>query len=204
MTLRIVTAPAYEPLRLEEVKSWLRQEQDDQDFDLELLIASCRQYGENLTSRAWMTQTLELTLPGFPACIDICLPRPPLQWIESIKYVDLSGVLQTVDPAVYQVDSYREPGLVKPAYQQYWPSVRTSDYNPVRVRYVAGYAPPVSSPTDYSRPDNVPAAIRQWLKMKVATLFENREGLVIKDQVFEIPHHHFDGLLDQYRTSLFE
>ena len=81
-----------------------------------------REYAEAITRRAYVQRTLEYTCESFSP-YEFELPYPPLQSITSIKYIDADGVLQTVAASVYQLDTYREPGLVKPAWLQSWPTI---------------------------------------------------------------------------------
>ena len=72
------------------------------------------------------------------------MPRPPLQSIVSITYIDSSGVLQTFggSPAVYQasipVGDYARRGWVEPVSGQAWPIAR-AETGAVRIRYTCGY-----------------------------------------------------------------
>jgi uncharacterized phiE125 gp8 family phage protein len=199
MTVRVITPPSVEPVSLAQAKQWCRIDDDitDQDAVITILIQGMREYAENLTGRAFVQRTLELTLPCFPAVIE--LPRPPLISVTHIKYYDLSGALQTLDPGVYEVDSYREPGLVRPAYLESWEPARNV-FNAVQVRYEAGYAP-VGSPTDYR--EMVPANLKVWMNARLATLYENREQLITGTIVQPLPRDFADGLLDSLRVANF-
>jgi uncharacterized phiE125 gp8 family phage protein len=203
-SIRVVTAPAVEPISLAEAREFCRVDSDDttQDSLLLALIMAAREYAENLTRRSFVQRTLELTLEEF--CHEIVLDYPPLLYVESIKYIDLSGDLQTVDPTLYQVDTSREPGRVKPVYAEFWPNTRgCSDFNAVRVRYVAGYAPSGSPDSDADYRANLPEALRVWTRQKVAQMYTNREPTVIGAIVGEIKRDHFDGLLDGLVTGLY-
>lgn len=200
MTVRVVTPPAFEPITVAELKDHLRigSALTMDDVLLAALIRSVRGYAEGYMQRSLVERTLELTLCNFPYVIEI--PYPPLRSVTHIKYVDSDGVLQTVDSATYQIDAYREPGLIKPAYQETWPTdVRTSDFNAVQVRYVSGYAS--GSPSDQaSATEAIPEEIKQWLKIRAATLYQETDQIVTGTIVSVIPHPYLDGLLDAYRV----
>ena len=201
MTVRVITAPAVEPITLAEAKEHLRF--DDacgvaQDALISGLIRVVRNYAENYTRRAFVQQTLEYTTHCFTH--EMVLPRPPLISIESVKYIDTDGVLQTVDSSVYQIDSYRAPGLIKPAWLQYWPIVTRNDYNAVRIRYVAGYAP-VGSPTDYA--SGVPEVIKQWMKIRLANYHSFASDIVVGTIVANLQRDFCDALLDGICVDLF-
>lgn len=200
MTVRVITEPSVEPISLQEAKDHLRETGSDQDSVLLALIVAARQYAENYLRRSLVQQTLELTLDRFPGRT-IELPNPPVQSVTHVKYIDSTGTLQTMDSTLYTLDSYRAPARLEPVWGQIWPYTR-SDLNAVQIRYVAGYAP-TSSPTDYR--ENVPAAVKAWMKARVAQLYEHREGIVVGGGgIAEIPRAYIDGLLDPYVVSIFK
>lgn len=198
MTIRVLVKPVVDALQLEEAKSWCRIDDTNSDGDVRMLIAAMWRYAENLTLRAYVQRTLELILPCWPAVkvegysrTAIELPQPPLVQVDSITYIDINGDSQILDADQYVVHAWREPGVIVPSYGVSWPSVR-GDLDAVRVQYIAGYAP-TGSPTDYR--ENVPPQVKQWMKARIATLYEHREQLIRSDQV-QIPRAFADGLLD--------
>ena len=158
-----------------------------------MLIAASRRAVETLTRRALITQTWDLYLDSFPGW-ELTLPKPMIQSVTSISYVDTNGVTQTLDPATYQVDLVSEPGRITPAYGLAWPWTRWQ-MNAVKVRYVCGYGAAV----------DVPQGIKAWMLMHLATLYENREALIIDQRaaLVEMPNEFVDGLLDPYRVDNF-
>jgi hypothetical protein len=85
MALKIKTAPAIEPLSLDEAKLHLRIDSDDEDTYITSLIKAARCYAEQvLASRSFITQTWELWLDAFPDKDFIELPMPPLQAAPSV------------------------------------------------------------------------------------------------------------------------
>jgi uncharacterized phiE125 gp8 family phage protein len=200
MTTRILTAPVCEPITLAEAKAHLRIEDDitSEDDYITALIIAARQVCENRLTRALVYQQVELSLECFDAVIE--LPRAPLRSVESVKYINSNGVLTTlVADTDYQIDSRREPALVFPAYGKSWPGTRAVP-NAVTITYWAGYEPGAGSPTDYR--ENIPAAIKQWLKLRVAHLLEQREPVNVGNIVTEFPRSYIDGLLDPYVVSV--
>ena len=125
---------------------------------------------------------------------EIYVPLPPLQTVDSIKYYDATtGVLTTLDPSLYIVDVYSEPGRIVPAVGTSWPAT-LNRINAVEVRFTAGYGADGSF---------VPSGIKDWLLMMAGTLYENRELVAIlnKGRLQELPL--YDGLLDAYRVVRF-
>src|ERR1051325_11329554 len=102
MALTLSTAPTVEPVSLDEAKGQVRVELDFHSDDALILglIAAARRLAEVFCGRAFLTQTWDLTLdafpsgwgPRWPATLGgrdaIRLPRPPLQSVSYVKYVD--------------------------------------------------------------------------------------------------------------------
>ncbi len=161
-----VTAPAKEPLTRDEAKLHLRVEDDEHDELIALQIAAARREAETFMGRSLITQTWDMDLDRFPAWA-IEVPRPRLQSVESIKHVDTSGVLRTLDASGYRVDTKREPGRITPAYGETWPAARAV-MNAVTVRFKAGYG---------DEAEMVPADIRQALLLIVGRFYAHREDV---------------------------
>jgi uncharacterized phiE125 gp8 family phage protein len=194
MFVRVVTPPASEPVTLAEAKLFLREMNSDQDALITSLISAVRRYGESYTRRAIMPQTLELMMETFPSSFaTIDLPRPPLVAISSVKYKDISGVDQTVDSSLYQVDTYSEPGRIAPVFGKYWFPTRF-DLNAVRIQYTAGYADAA----------HVPEEFKTWMKARIAQLYEFREAVSEGMMIQEIPYNYVDGVLDTMRCNYFK
>jgi uncharacterized phiE125 gp8 family phage protein len=204
---RVVVQPACEPLTLAEAKLHLRVDDDDtaQDDVIEAIITAVREYGEMRTGRAFVQTTFETAFASF-ADYELELPRAKLLWVESVKYTDNDGNEQTVDPALYQVDTHSLVGRIKPVHLEAWPyDVRTTDFNPVRVRYAAGFTPGDGSPTTEALlRENIPKRVLQWMKIRIGDLFLHRESFVTGTIVSPMPHHHADGLLGAFKVNYFK
>lgn len=181
MGLKLVTPPAVEPVTLDEAKAHLRLDSNADDAYILALITAARERVELFLRRALITQTFEFTLDGFPASQALIfstsvidLPRPPLQAVESIKYMDTGGNEQMLPPESYVVDaSSDEIGRVALAWTQYWPITRGS-INCVVIRFTAGYG---------DAPEDVPQVIRQGILIEVSNLYENREDVVVGQSI---------------------
>lgn len=161
MGLKLITPPAAEPVSLDDLKLDLGISWADQDARLAALIASAREACEHELGRALITQTWELVLDAFPA--GIRLPYPPCQSVESVKYLDADGVLQTLSAPSYQLDSHSEPAWLVPAWGYAWPATRPEP-NAVRVRFVAGFGDAAA---------DVPANICAWIRLQAAHFYHN-------------------------------
>lgn len=173
MALKLITAPAAEPVSASEAKSHLRVDTTADDTYVGTLITVARQNVESHLRRALISQTWEVVLDAFPAGV-IRLPKPPLASVTSIKYTDDEGNESTYSSDNYVVDSDTEPGRVVLKSGQTWPAVTLAAANGVRVRYVAGYGAAGS---------NVPQAIRQAILLVIGSLYENREDVLVAQGV---------------------
>lgn len=191
MTLLLITAPTVEPLTATEVKDHLHIDDSVNDEDFAGWIAAARQEAEQLTGRALITQTWERVLNEFPAGA-IQLGWPPVISITSVKYIDTSGVEQTLSAGAYTLDEATDPGYLYPsvAYPT-WPSTQAGRPNAVRVRFTAGYGASASA---------VPAAIKHWMKLRIGTMEKLRDGVVIGVSATEVSNQYIDRLLDRYRV----
>ena len=173
MALKLITAPAAEPVSTSEAKAHLRVDTTADDTYIGTLITVARQNVESHLRRSLINQTWEVVLDAFPAGV-IRLPKPPLASVTSIKYTDDDGVEATYSSDNYVVDSDTEPGRVVLKSGQTWPAVTLAAANGVRVRYVAGYGAAGS---------NVPQAIRQAILLVIGSLYENREDVLVAQGV---------------------
>lgn len=169
--LVLVSGPSDEPVSLVEAKRHCRIDHDDEDSDVLALVTAAREHCEALCQRAFVTQTWRLELDRFPEQCQpwsdvIRLPRPRLQSVTSVQYVDVSGVLRTLSAGLYQVDVGREPARLAPAYGQVWPATR-DQMAAVKVTYDAGFG----------GTDVTPKTIRQAILLLAGHWYEHREAV---------------------------
>jgi uncharacterized phiE125 gp8 family phage protein len=160
-----IDGPAVEPVSLAEARAFLRLDDDDtHENDLvQALIEAGRLLLESATRLIFITQSWRLTLPrirgqGFEHR-EIRLPLAPIIAITQVRTFDEDGTAQTVDPTLYRL----RPGAVPPLL------VLTDGFpgapGGVEIDLEAGFGPDASQ---------VPAPIRQALRMLVARWFEER------------------------------
>jgi len=160
-------APASEPVSLAEAKAQCRIDSTDENDLVSALIATSRTHLEEITWRAFITQTWRLTLRGFPCGGQpLVLPRPLLIAVGSIAYLDTAGDSQTLSASDYVVDASAEPGTIEPAYGHSWPTTRDHPAA-VTITYTAGFGNAAAVP-----PDLVHA-----MKLLIGHYFENREAV---------------------------
>jgi uncharacterized phiE125 gp8 family phage protein len=188
MGLKRTSNPTTTPVTVSEAKDQISLLSNDHDTTIDRLIKAATEAAEKYTGRALITQTWRLALNSFPVR-EIRLPRPTLQSITSIQYVDENGTLQTLGASLYDATADLEPARVEPAYGEVWPATRC-EREAVRITYVAGYGDASTS---------VPESIRHAILLMVSQWFEYREPTSEKS-IKEIPMSAC-WLLDGFKTG---
>lgn len=187
MSLTLISGPSAEPITLAEAKLHCRVDADltADDALITALIVAARERAEHELGRALISQTWERVLDAFPADDDILLGMPPVQSITSVKYIDPTGVEQTVSGSLYVLDKEREGWAILAAGAT-WPDTMDTA-NAVRVRFVAGETSAAS----------VPESIKLWIRLHVGEWYASRELAADKPRG-ELPYA--CGLLDRFRN----
>lgn len=162
------TAPASAPVTTAEAKSHLRVDISDDDTLIDDLVAGAREYFEEVADKTLFTTTWKLILDGWPAKSYIELPRPPLQSVTSVVYVDSDGNSNTFSSSSYDVETERTPGRIQLGYGKSWPSATLRPASPITITYVAGW----------SNVANIPERYKQAIKLMVGHWYENREQIM--------------------------
>ncbi len=189
MGLVLLAAPAAPVVSLEEAQLQVRADSAIESGLLASLVEASTAQAEAFCRRRFVTQSWRLTLPAFPAGA-IVVPFPPLVSVESVKYVDDNGVLQTVPPADYVARTAETPGEIVPIHGKTWPATR-HEPDAIRVEFTCGYG----------ATDAVPAPIKRAILLVVGTLYANRET-VAPVSMQAIPHT-AEWLLGPYRVLRF-
>lgn len=190
MDLIIITPPIAEPLTLAEARAQLGLSTDEPADDglITALVSAARQHAESYTNATIAACTRRLDVDSFGDVI--ALPKPRVQSVVELSYLDADGVRRVLDSASYKLDP---TGYVVPAAGTTWPST-SPEIHAVRVDYVCGYGG--TTPDDQR--GAIPAPIKQWVRMQLATWWTNREGLVVGASVLELPRMAWMSLLDPY------
>ncbi|MBK5203857.1 MAG: phage head-tail connector protein [Polaromonas sp.] len=186
MALKLITAATVLAVDLVSAKAHLRVDVSDDDTLITAMITAATEAAEQMTGRALMAQTWELTLDAFPSALE--LTRVPVQSITSVTYADSTGASTVLAAPLYALDNADEFGFayVVPVYAGVWPETR-DEINAIKVRYVAGYADAAS----------VPESIKSWIKLQVGAMYENRES----EAVGQVQKMGFvDALLARYKV----
>lgn len=183
-----ITQPAIEPVTVTEAKVHLRHFDVVEDALIGTLITAAREYAEAYCGRSFITQGWRGVMDCFP-CDWIEIERSPLLSVESIVYRDMAGVEQTITtPALpaWAIDTSGEIPRIAPGFGYTWPSA-LPQIGAVQVNYTAGYGPLAT---------DVPAVVRNWIMVRVNTMFENREEIAVVQRGSVTPLAYLDRLLD--------
>jgi uncharacterized phiE125 gp8 family phage protein len=203
MSLQLVTAPTEEPVSLAEAKLHLRVDFNDDDLLITALISAARQAAETLTGRQLVTARWKYILDSFPGPSlmgvpagrpftlpghAILIPKAPVQSIVSIEYLDMNSTTLTMPATNYAMDLACEPARITPRFGQIWP-INLPQIGSVWVTFDAGYGDATQ----------VPEGIKSWIKLRVGSLYQNREEVAAMARGKIDPLPFIDGLLDPYR-----
>jgi uncharacterized phiE125 gp8 family phage protein len=193
LTLRLVSAPAAEPVSLADFKGHLNLDNptapNEQDGDLALKLAGATEYVAGYLRRCLVTTTYDLRLACWPDRAYLDIPLGNLQSVTHIKYTDSAGVEHTVDPATYKlahVYTPADPNAVPPvvgdgtldagigrlclAYGASWPSATLDTGEPIVIRFTCGWDA-----------DSVPKPIVQRILMLAKAHYTNRDAFLAGD-----------------------
>lgn len=186
MALKIVTAPAAEPVSLTEAKLHLRIDHSTEDDLITGLITTAREEIERMTDVMLITQTWDWSMDAFFAD-EIKVPLWPLASVSSIKYLDENSAESTIAATNYAVDTASRPGRIAWKSSYSLPSVELYPVNAVTVRMVVGFG---------TAGTNVPKRFIQALKLLVGHYYENREAVYssVGGNVIDLPRG-MDALL---------
>jgi uncharacterized phiE125 gp8 family phage protein len=178
MGLVLNTAPAIEPVPVDDLRNELRLDDNYDDAALTRRITAARQTIEAIQNRQLITATWEYTLDYWDSVIR--LPMGPLQIVNSVKYYDAAGTLQTLAASEYQVDITGLVGEIVPAPDAFWPVLEIGRKNAVIVNYDSGYGDTAA---------DVPANTKLAIIALASHWYENRLVVEVGNSTQEVPMH---------------
>lgn len=165
---KIITAPASEPVSLADIVNYTHLESTIDTAEIAFrngLITAAREYCEGYQRRAYITQTIEMSLDKFPSGV-ISIPRGKLQSVVSIKYKDMAGVERTLVESVDYVYSSYGIGRIVP--MNAWPSDSLYLIDAVKIQFICGYGTAA----------DVPFKVKQAMYMLIGYWYDNRSAVI--------------------------
>ena len=190
MNLRLITPPAVLPVSLEDAKDHARVAHPEEDHMIEGYMAAATERldgAEGYLGRALITQVWELTLDHFPPRLN--LPLPPCQSIDAISYIAPDGATDTLDPASYTATGLGSVSGATILFDSGKPAT-ASRPDAVTILFTAGFGDTAA---------DVPAPIRTAILNRVATIYDNRDSVVIGESARVMPLGE-DDLITPYRV----
>lgn len=188
--LSVVTPNGSAVITTADAKLHLRIDHSTEDTLVDALVSTAA--AELETPNGWLgrsllSRTVRLTLDSPPPDV-IYLPGPPVTAISSVKYRNTDDTFTTISSSDYLYDLTAEPALLWIG-DDGWPTdMKCDGPDLVRIEYVAGYTNAAA----------IPKAIRQWILIRAAELYRDREGSVVGTIATRLEH--VDRMLDNHRV----
>lgn len=136
--VQLVTPAAAEPLSVAEFLAHARIDSPDY-ADIAGKLRAARTDIEGELEIAVLTSTWDLFLDQWPEGDSIWLPKGLIRSVTSVKYTDSDAIEATFPSSSYHVDARFKQGRILLAYGESWPSVTLRAWNPIAIRFVAGW-----------------------------------------------------------------
>ncbi|MBG8552352.1 head-tail connector protein [Hymenobacter guriensis] len=194
---RQLTRPTALPLTLAEAAAQLRIPLDETSQDASMmtevayvqdLLRACAEWWEAGTDTALMRAEYVTVYAGFGS--ELRGLKTPVGELLSLTYATDADVNTAGLTTDYQLSEGR-PGVALYTLSTDFPDLRRGYAEPVRVRYTAGYA----------TPEDVPALIKQAIRLTLAHWYENRQNVVVGLNIAEVPQTAV-SILKQFRDPV--
>lgn len=159
----LIGAPAIEPVLLAEMKTWLREDANDEDELIQALIVSARMTLEAFTRRFFVTQGWRIIMDAWPSDDRrVVIPLTPFQNISAIRVFDAADVAQTVAAETYRAPASSQEGRLIFKTRPLQPG---RPVDGIEIDFVVGYG---------GQPTQTPEPLRRAIMSLVAHWREKR------------------------------
>ena len=168
---KVITQPASEVVATDVMKNNLKLDGITADDSLvATLLIAARQRCEEYCNIKFIDTVIEQVWDEFPRgakfqnCLNLTIGNASA--VESFKYYDEAGVIQTWSASNYILDTYSKAGRICTAANVDYPTIDTDRINAIVVRYTSGFGSSAST---------VPDAIKHAIMLQASYLYSNRE-----------------------------
>jgi uncharacterized phiE125 gp8 family phage protein len=168
---KVITQPATEVVATDVMKNNLKLDGITADDSLvATLLIAARQRCEEYCNIKFIDTVVEQVWDEFPKgvkfqnCLNLTIGNASA--VESFKYYDEAGVIQTWSASNYILDTYSKSGRICTAANVDYPTIDTDRINSIIVRYTSGFGSSAST---------VPDAIKHAIMLQASYLYSNRE-----------------------------
>ncbi|WP_416193925.1 head-tail connector protein [Nitrobacter sp. TKz-YC01] len=168
----LLTGPAVEPWSVEEAKSFLRAENDDDDTVIASLIAAARSHVEAMTRCALIAQTWRFVLDEWPKDGRIKPGRGPLRALAAARVYNSAGIATPIDAGTFVLD--KAAGVISSSVWVF-PGRASAG---IELDVEIGFGEAAS---------DVPDVLRHAVRTLVAHWYENRSLIAIGQSVAMMP-----------------
>jgi len=189
MRIQQVTYPTGTLITLAEAKAHLRVTIDNEDSVINDCIKSATSLVESYTNQYLQSRTFVafLDIQEFTAFNVIDIWKFPITSIESIKYLDSSGVEQTFSTANYTTDLIDSPARVLPTTIA---TVKLNIVNQYRIYFTAGHL----------TRESIDSELIGWVKIFTAFFYQTRQPEYTGQSVSEIAYN-YQSALDKFNKG---
>lgn len=173
MTLVLSEPPLSEPISLTELKAHLRIDHASEDDLLNALIRTAREYLEQRTALALITQSWRLCLDSWPIGDCVILHKTPVQAIDQVEQFDGSGTPVSLNVTEMLLDGKSSPARL-------YTKNRTApgqEINGIEISFTAGFG----------MASDVPDMLKRAILTHAAHMFEFRGVVSANMQPASIP-----------------
>lgn len=163
MSVTLMAPPALEPVSLAQMKDHLRVEHASEDTLISAYITSGRLHIEAFLSKVLIWQNWRINFDRLPVGKAVHLPLAPILALNTVSFYTEQTGPNTIPPVDYTIDldSFR------PRFLLHLQRQNLRAFGAYELDVTAGYGPAA---------EDVPADIRQALRLLVAYWYENREA----------------------------
>lgn len=163
---KITVEPSIEPVTLAEAVKYCRGNIGIEDDIFNALIAVATEQVESITEHRMIIHTSEQYFDGWPRNNEFCLRFPPLDTVNSLKYYDEDGTLQTWAASNYWViNNSKHEGFLRIKPGSTIPTLENGRPQAIVVNYDNGYGATAAS---------TPETFKTVIKMFVNDLYYAR------------------------------